>query len=116
MLKLKFQKLDNCKADNADVVEKPIFYRGTFKAEEKKDCFVHPDNFTKGFIVVNGFNLGRYWEIGPQRSLYIPGSILKDENEIIVFDEKRSEHPIISIRDYHVLDSMRTDEGPETIM
>ena len=114
--KLKFRKSDNCKTDNADAAEKPIFYRGTFKAKEKKDCFVHPDNFTKGFIVVNGFNLGRYWEIGPQRSLYLPGSILKDENEIIVFDEKHSEHPIISIRDYHVLASMRTDEGPETIM
>lgn len=104
------------KVNNEPIADRPVFYKGTFKAEEKKDCFIHPDNFTKGFIVVNGFNLGRYWEIGPQRSLYLPGSILKDENEIIVFDEKPSENPVISIRDYHILDSMKTDEGPETIM
>ncbi|MBQ2986265.1 MAG: beta-galactosidase [Tyzzerella sp.] len=104
------------KTDKEVVENRPIFYRGTFKAEEKKDCFIHPDNFTKGFIVVNGFNLGRYWEIGPQRSLYLPGAILKDENEIIVFDEKPSSNPVISIKDYHILDSMKTDEGPETIM
>ena len=104
------------KTDMEVVENRPIFYKGTFKAGEKKDCFIHPDNFTKGFIVVNGFNLGRYWEIGPQRSLYLPGSILKDENEIIVFDEKPSSNPVISIKDYHILDSMKTDEGPETIM
>lgn len=96
--------------------DSPVFYKGTFKAAEKKDCFVHPDNFTKGFIVVNGFNLGRYWEIGPQRSLYLPGSILRDENEIIVFAEKPTDDPVISIRDYHVLDAMKTDEGPTTIV
>ena len=96
--------------------DKAVFYKGTFKAEKKHDSFVHPDNFTKGFVVVNGFNLGRYWEIGPQRSLYLPGCILKDENEIIVFDEKPTDNPIVSIRDYHILDATRTDEGPVTIV
>ena len=112
------EQLDGLQYDsNKDTLaDRPVFYKGHFKAEEKKDCFIHPDNFTKGFIVVNGFNLGPYWEIGPQRSLYLPGSILKDENEIIVFDEKPSSNPVISIKDYHILDSMKTDEGPETIM
>lgn len=115
---LPMEQLDGLQYDsNKDTLaDRPVFYKGHFKAEEKKDCFIHPDNFTKGFIVVNGFNLGRYWEIGPQRSLYLPGSILKDENEIIVFDEKPSSNPVISIKDYHILDSMKTDEGPETIM
>ncbi|MCQ2449583.1 MAG: beta-galactosidase, partial [Clostridia bacterium] len=64
----------------------PTFYKGYFSAESQKDCFIHPDGFTKGFITVNGFNLGRYWKIGPQRSLYLPGALLKAENEIIVFE------------------------------
>lgn len=98
------------------VEDHPQFYCGTFKAEEKKDCFVHPDNFTKGFVVVNGFCLGRYWEIGPQKSLYLPASILKDENEIIVFAESPAEIPVVSIRDYHVLNAMETSEGPVTIV
>lgn len=97
-------------------VGQPAFYKGSFKAEEKKDCFVHLDNFTKGFVIINGFNLGRYWDIGPQRSLYLPASLLKEDNEIIVFDEKTAENPIISIEDYHVLDYMVTDEVPETII
>lgn len=94
----------------------PVFYRGTFEAKEQKACFVHPDNFTKGFVVVNGFNLGRYWEIGPQRSLYLPPSILKEQNEIIVFAENPTENPTISIRDYHVLDAQKVDDVPETIV
>lgn len=45
------------------------------------------DAFKKGFAVLNGFNLGRYWEIGPQKTLYVPASILKEgENELILFE------------------------------
>lgn len=96
--------------------DRPVFYRGRFHATEKKDCFVHPENFEKGFVVVNGFNLGRYWKIGPQQSLYLPAQILKDDNEIVVFDIHPTKEAKISIRDYHILDSMTTDKGPETIM
>ena len=97
-------------------MEHPAFYKGHFHADEKIDCFIHMDNFTKGFVVVNGFNLGRYWEIGPQKSLYLPGLLLQEENEIIVFAEKPTDHPAISIRDYHILDAERTEEGPVTIV
>ena len=97
-------------------VECPMFYRGQFRAEKKQDCFVHPDGFGKGFVVVNGFNLGRYWEIGPQRSLFLPREILRDENEIIVFAEKPVRDPKVSILDRHILDSMITEEQPYTIV
>lgn len=94
----------------------PTFFRGTFHTEEQKDCFVHPEGFTKGFIVVNGFHLGRYWSIGPQLSLYLPASILREENEIIVFDEYTVKEPKLSILDTHIISSMSTDIGPETIV
>lgn len=100
----------------ADEQKQPHFYKGTFRCEEKKDCFVHLDSFTKGFVSVNGLLLGRYWEIGPQKSLYLPGSILQEENEILIFDEKSAKAPVVSILDSHVLDSMKTDIGPETIV
>lgn len=96
--------------------DRPMFYKGTFQAEEKKDCFVHLENFNKGFVTVNGFILGRYWEIGPQLSLYLPASVLKDENEIVVFDIHPTRNPTVSIRDHHILDSIKTDKGPETIV
>lgn len=64
----------------------PAFYKGTFKTDSKESCFVHFDNLKKGVIFVNGFNLGRYWEKGPLKALYLPGVILKAENEIIIFE------------------------------
>lgn len=64
----------------------PAFFKGTFKAENKNSCFVRFDNFKKGVIYINGFNLGRYWERGPLEALYIPGVLLKEENEIIIFE------------------------------
>lgn len=68
--------------------EKTAFYRGYLKiAGKPKDTFIKLDNFTKGFVTINGFNLGRFWDIGPQRTLYVPASVLKKgENEIIVFE------------------------------
>ncbi|MBP3442762.1 MAG: beta-galactosidase [Clostridia bacterium] len=67
--------------------EKSVFYRGYFNVDEAKDTFLKTDNFTKGFVTVNGFNIGRYWEIGPQKTLYIPASLLKEgENEIVIFE------------------------------
>ncbi len=64
----------------------PAFFKGSFKAENKNSCFIHFDNFKKGVIWVNGFNLGRYWERGPVTALYLPGVILKGENEIVIFE------------------------------
>ncbi len=66
----------------------PVFLKGTFNVEEACDTFVRPEGFTKGNIWINGFNLGRYWnEAGPQKTLYLPGPLLKKgENEIVVFE------------------------------
>ena len=81
----------------------PLFLKGGFKAQSKDDCFVHLDGFKKGYVWVNGFNLGRYWEIGPQKSLYLPGALLKEENEIIVLEMEGYSKPSVSITDKHNL-------------
>ena len=94
----------------------PAFFRGVFAADEKKDCFIHLDHFTKGFVVVNGFNLGRFWNVGPQRSLYLPWPLLKEENEILVFEEENVEEPLVSIRDYHILNACKKCVPAETIV
>jgi len=67
----------------------PIFLRGTLKiTDAPKDTFLRLDGFTKGFVVVNGINIGRYYNpAGPQKTLYVPAPFLKQgENEIIVFE------------------------------
>ncbi len=63
------------------------FFRGIFEVKKTQDTFLSLDNFTKGFVIINGFNIGRFWNIGPQRTLYVPASLLrKGENEIIIFE------------------------------
>ncbi|QUW24058.1 beta-galactosidase [Sporosarcina sp. Marseille-Q4063] len=94
---LSFSKLNN-------EVNKPTFYKGNFEVEEVGDTFVELPGWVKGFVVVNGFNLGRYWEIGPQETLYLPGPILKKgENEIIIFELHPSENKEINLIDTHKL-------------
>lgn len=70
-----------------DEAESPAFYEGTFTVEEPADTFLRTDSFKKGFVVLNGFNLGRYWEVGPQKTLYVPGPLLKKgENTLLLFE------------------------------
>lgn len=67
--------------------DKPAYFRGTFVLEETGDTFLDMSTWSKGMVWVNGYALGRYWEIGPQQTLYMPGCWLKKgENEIIVLD------------------------------
>jgi hypothetical protein len=64
-----------------------IFFRGTFSLDRPADTFLDMTNFRKGVVWVNGHNLGRYWDIGPQTRLYCPAPWLRaGENEVIVFD------------------------------
>jgi len=65
----------------------PCFYRGTFNVEQPGDTFLDTSQLTKGQLWVNGHALGRFWNIGPQKTLYLPGPWLKQgANEVIVFD------------------------------
>lgn len=99
--------LDNLEKLDFSLEEKecPSFLKGTFKTNSKADCFVHLDGFTKGSVWINGFNLGRFWKIGPQKSLYLPGVLLKEneENEIIVLELEKYKNPTITITDKHDL-------------
>ena len=81
------------------------FYKGSFEVDEVADTFLYLDSFKKGFVTLNGFNLGRYWEIGPQRSLYVPASLLRrGQNELIVFESDGLKgDPVVEFRDYPTL-------------
>ncbi|HBG42400.1 MAG TPA: beta-galactosidase [Porphyromonadaceae bacterium] len=65
----------------------PAYYRGTFKLDETGDTFLDMSRWSKGMVWVNGKAIGRYWHIGPQQALYVPGCWLKKGgNEVIVLD------------------------------
>ena len=61
----------------------PIFYKGTFSAKAGVDTYLDMRGWERGFVVINGFNLGRFWGIGPQYTLLVPGGLLKDEGNVI---------------------------------
>lgn len=100
---LPLDNLDKLKYSSSVKKEEPVFLRGSFKTDSKADCFIHLDGFNRGCVYINGFNLGRFWKVGPQKSLYIPGTLLKDENEIIVFNIGGYSKPTVSITDKHNL-------------
>ena len=62
----------------------PSLYRGTFDMNSNPtDTFLQMKDWTKGIVFINGHNLGRYWKIGPQLTMYLPSSWLrKGTNEV----------------------------------
>lgn len=76
----------------------PTLYRGTFDIKgEIKDTFLHMKDWTKGVAFINGHNLGRYWELGPQETLYLPAPWLRrGNNELLVFELEKCKVPEVS--------------------
>ncbi len=65
----------------------PAYYRVKFSLKKTGDTFLDMSTWGKGQVWVNGHPMGRFWEIGPQQALYVPGCWLKKgNNEIIVLD------------------------------
>lgn len=81
-----FAKNKSYKKDS-NTQKHPAYYKATFNLAKTGDTFLNMSDWSKGLVWVNGHAMGRYWEIGPQQTLYVPGCWLKEgENEIIVFD------------------------------
>ena len=82
----KHGKEDNIK-DYTWMDKKSGYYRGYFNLSKVGDTFINMEAFGKGQVYVNGHALGRFWQIGPQQTLYLPGCWLKKgKNEVIVLD------------------------------
>lgn len=65
----------------------PMFYKGFFEATDQSDTYLDVRSLNKGLVWINGICLGRYWNIGPTQTMFLPGSWLKKgRNEIMVYD------------------------------
>jgi len=92
----------------------PAYYRATFNLKETGDVFLDMETWGKGMVWVNGHAMGRFWEIGPQQTLYMPGCWLKKgANEIIVLDLKGPKQATIKGLKSPILDMLR-EKAPET--
>jgi beta-galactosidase GanA len=75
----------------------PRFFAGTFVLNDTSDTFLDMSAWSKGMVWVNGKHLGRYWDIGPQHRLYVPGPWLrKGENDIFLLDLFEKEPMLLS--------------------
>lgn len=75
--------------------DRPMLFSATFNLSEVGDTFLDMADWGKGIIFVNGHNIGRFWSVGPQQTIYLPGAWLKKgENQIVVFDQRNHQVPL----------------------
>ncbi len=89
------------------------YYRGSFNLKKVGDTFLNMEQFGKGQVYVNGYAVGRFWNIGPQQTLYIPGCWLKKgQNEVIVLDVVGpSGAPCLFAQDHPELDKLNVEKS-----
>lgn len=82
------EKPDLKSVPDKNSIGRPAFYSGSFKLDKTGDTFLDMRTWGKGIVFINGHNLGRYWNAGPQQTLFVPGVWLKKgENEIVIFEQ-----------------------------
>ncbi len=109
-----YEFVSNKNYQKGQVVNGPAYYRATFRLDKTGDTFLDMQTWGKGMVWVNGHAMGRFWEIGPQQTLYMPGCWLKEgENEIIVLDLKGPAETKVVGLEKPILDMLRT-QAPET--
>lgn len=84
------------------------YYKGSFNIENIGDTFLDVSTWGKGMVWVNGHNIGRFWEIGPQQTMYLPGCWLKKgKNEIIVMDMNKPKQVHLAGLDKPIVNKMQ---------
>ncbi|WP_062005957.1 glycoside hydrolase family 35 protein [Streptococcus cristatus] len=84
---LSFGNTENIDFSKGWQPDQPAFYAFDFEMKALKDTYLDLSGFGKGLAFVNGVNIGRFWNVGPTLSLYIPHSLLKEgRNRIIIFE------------------------------
>jgi beta-galactosidase len=107
MYKLPFSNLNGLKFSPRTLLnEFPALYKGSFELSRVGDTYLDMRQFGKGFVFLNGHNLGKYWNIGPQQTIYVPAVWLnKGKNEVVVFDELKTRHTELNALNEPILDN-----------
>ncbi len=88
----------------------PSFWRARVNVEKPGDTFLDMRPWGKGVAWVNGHCLGRYWNIGPQQTMYVPAPWLKaGANEFVILDLLGPEKPVVAGLDKPILDQLRPE-------
>jgi beta-galactosidase len=108
MFSLPMTSLDKLTYNNKPAKDVPVLRKASFTLSETGDTYLDMRNWGKGVVWVNGHNLGRYWEIGPQQSIYVPAEWLnKGKNDIVIFELIRPEQTELKTMEKPVLDQLK---------
>ena len=81
----------------------PCLYQGTLRLRAVGDSFLTTGSLGKGVVWVNGHLLGRFWNIGPMGSLYLPGAWLHPgANTVVVMDWDGEAEAVLGLDDHPV--------------
>ncbi|MEP7144342.1 MAG: beta-galactosidase family protein [Ferruginibacter sp.] len=87
LFSLPMKNVENITFNDKPAPEAPVVRKATFSLAEIGDTYLDMGKWGKGCVWINGHNLGRYWEKGPQQTIYVPAEWLKkDGNEIFIFE------------------------------
>lgn len=91
--------------------DEPILREGAFNLTKVADTYLDMRKWGKGVVWINGHNLGRYWHVGPQQTIYVPAEWLKvGKNSIEVLELLKPEMDTLMATDHPVLDELQIDE------
>jgi beta-galactosidase len=88
----------------------PAFWRARVQVEKPGDTFLDMRDWGKGVVWVNGHCLGRFWNIGPAQTLYVPGPWLEaGGNEVVIYDLLGPQSPMVAGLTEPILNQLRPE-------
>ncbi len=100
-------------SESEDLIFGRGYYRAYVNINKVGDTFLDLSTWGKGMVYVNGHALGRFWNIGPQQTLYCPGCWLKKgKNEIIVLDILGPKEQKMAGLSRPIIDKLLDEEPP----
>ncbi|MGZ3922386.1 MAG: glycoside hydrolase family 35 protein [Flavisolibacter sp.] len=118
MFSLPFDHVHDLKFKNErPMADAPVIKKGSFELSTVGDTYLDMSKWGKGSIWVNGHDLGRYWNVGPQQTVYVPVEWLrKGKNEIVVLELlKGSQNELKGVKT-PILDRVNNDGQKEVVV
>jgi beta-galactosidase len=95
---------------SAPAAASPAFWRGEFTLQSTGDTFLDVRSWGKGVVWLNGHCLGRFWDIGPTQTMYVPGPWLRvGVNKVVVLDLVGPHQPVLAGLAKPILDELRPE-------
>lgn len=87
--------------------EGPVYRKAVFKVSDPADTYVDMSNWGKGHVWINGRSIGKYWNIGPTQTIYVPAQwLIKGDNEIVILEQLKPEQESVQFLDHPILDQL----------